>query len=151
MQYQPPTSSSEFCRLFLQTKWGSNFYSKVVLVSWDVNCILSSDLIVEIREVFLLPGIGVVADAIVRNGILSRGARVQVQSTGEIAIVASLEIHCQPIMSAKPGDQVGVRLDFPYKVCNEAFLPTERNFRHLIQVPDNLRCCEEAPEILSSF
>jgi len=112
---------------------------------------LSNDLNVEIREVFLLPDIGVVVDAIVKNGILCRGARVQVQSTGEVAIVASLEKYYQPIMSAKAGDQVGIRLDFPYKVCNEALLSTERNFRHLIQVPDSLRCCEKTPEILSSF
>ncbi|OLS15622.1 MAG: hypothetical protein RBG13Loki_0721 [Promethearchaeota archaeon CR_4] len=112
---------------------------------------LSTDLNVEIREVFLLPGIGVVADAVVKNGVLSRGARVQVQSTGEIAVVASLEKEYQPIVSATAGDQVGVRLDFPYTVCNEAFLPTERNFRHLIQVPDTLHHIEDTLKILASL
>jgi translation initiation factor IF-2 len=102
-------------------------------------------------EVFLLPGIGVVADAIVKEGVLRRGTHVRVQSTGEIAVVASLEKHYQPIMSAQAGDHVGVRLDFPYKVCNEAFLPTERNFRQLIQVPDSLYNYEETPEIVLSF
>ncbi len=106
----------------------------------------SSDLNVEIREVFLLPGIGVVADAIVKEGTLRRGTHVRVQSTGEVAVVASLEKHYQPILSATVGEHVGVRLDFPYKVCNEAFLPTERNFRQLIQVPDSL-CGEEMQEI----
>ncbi len=111
----------------------------------------SNDLNVEIREVFLLPGIGVVADAVVKEGILRRGTHVRVQSTGEVAVVASLEKHYQPIMSAQAGDHVGVRLDFPYKVCNEAFLPTERNFRQLIQVPDSLYDSEETPEIALSF
>jgi hypothetical protein len=32
-----------------------------------------------------------------------------------------------------------------------AFLPTERNFRQLIQVPDSLYDSEEAPEIVVSF
>ncbi len=107
---------------------------------------LSNELNVKILEVFLLPGIGVVADAIVKEGTLRRGTRVRVQSTGEVALVASLEKHYQPIMSAEAGDHVGVRLDFPYKVCNEAFLPTERNFRQLIQVPDSL-CGDETTEI----
>ncbi len=111
----------------------------------------SNDLNVEIREVFLLPGIGVVADAVVKEGILRRGSRVRVQSTGEVAVVASLEKHYQPIMSALAGDHIGVRLDFPYKVCNEAFLPTERNFRQLIQVPDCLYDSEETPEIVLSL
>jgi GTPase len=110
-----------------------------------------SDLNVEIREVFLLPGIGVVADAVVKDGTLRRGTRVRVQSTGEVAVVASLEKHYQPIMSAQAGDHIGIRLDFPYKVCNEAFLPTERNFRQLIQVPDSLYANEETPEITLSF
>jgi translation elongation factor EF-1alpha len=111
----------------------------------------SNDLNVEIREVFLLPGIGVVADAVVKEGILRRGSHVRVQSTGEVAVVASLEKHYQPIMSALAGDHIGVRLDFPYKVCNEAFLPTERNFRQLIQVPDCLYDSEETPEIVVSL
>jgi GTPase len=112
---------------------------------------LSSDLNVEIKEIYLLPGIGVVADAVVKEGIIRRGTRVRVQSSGEIAVVASLEKHYQPIMSAQAGDHIGVRLDFPYKVCNEAFLPTERNFRQLIQVPDSLCCSEETPEIALSL
>jgi translation initiation factor IF-2 len=122
-----------------------------VLKSSDVSCMLSSSLNVEVFEVFLLPGIGVVADAIVKEGTLRRGTYVRVQSTGEVAVVASLEKHYQPIMSAQAGDHVGIRLDFPYKVCNEAFLPTERNFRQLIQVPDSLYCCEKTPEIVLSF
>jgi translation initiation factor IF-2 len=108
----------------------------------------SNDLQVDVQQVFLLPGIGVVADGVIIEGTLRRGTRVRVQSTGEIAVVGAIAQGLRPVAQAGPGDHVGIRLEFPYVVRNEAWLPAERNFRHLIHTPDSLHRSEDVSAVL---
>lgn len=105
---------------------------------WVILVADEQNLRVQVHEVYLLPEVGVIADATIIGGVLQRGVQVRIQSSGEVATVGKLEKNFFPVQTASLGDHVGIRLDFPFKVAVDTDSPNERNFHRLIRVPDEL-------------